>query len=304
MSTSSSSISNQVGASTEVIVLLVDANGVVQNELSKRGVQSIDDLDDGEVCDMVRRFAVWIPQSVFIQTPWLAPFAVRRNRFRIDSRVEGEKRDLWGFPDESGYFTDDNSLIKGVFKGQRVSPSSSPYGLSVLQRGMWCCHVWASTTDNPLLFSFVPNLVWLPVSLAKYSDNHTSQPPHPAHEMLKTISLERFGDCTTNVARARVALAWSQLRVLPPDHHAPNESVHCEFSDSERVVSLVKKRLIRICDFLDGLIDGSCSRPPRFSKRYHAAAGSRIDLSVPPVDAAVPIPSLKMLREELNQCRI
>ena len=75
-------------------------------------------------------------------------------------------------------------------------------------KGLICCHVWPATTTNPLLFSFVPNVVWLPRSLAGYSDAHLEGPPHLAHEVLKATAIRRYPTASPDVGRARAGEAW------------------------------------------------------------------------------------------------
>lgn len=284
----------------------MDADQVLWKELHHRGITSVGDLDHAQISELVVRYAVWMPVNVYQKTPWLAPFAVRRGRHRIDARVGGNKRDLWGFPDEAGYFTDDNSLIKSFFKKQRVQDFGrlSPYGTACFRRGMWCCHVWASTTIDPLLFSFVPNLVWLPVSLAHFSDNHLARPPHPVHEMLKEIALFRYFQYRTLTANERVQAAWTKLGILNPAIPKSTKYQMAEFSDSERIVRLVDKRIHRFIEFLDSLGDGASPKAKRFSKRYHSGKGARIDRSVPSVDLVVSGNALNQLRTEINNCRL
>lgn len=140
----------------------IDADGVLRAELTARGHSDLSTLSSAEIVELVRRYALWLPVDTYRRAPWLAPYAIRRLRNRTDERAPGPKRDLWGFPDENGYFADDNSLIKGVIKNLAVRPACNPYGSSKLGKGLVCCHVWPATTTEPLLFSFVPNLVCQP----------------------------------------------------------------------------------------------------------------------------------------------
>lgn len=178
----------------------MDADALFQAELHRGGEGDVGELTEDEIVELGLKYAIWLPARTYLETPWLAPFAVRRIRIRTDLNAPGPPRDLWGFPDSAGYFTDDNSLIKGVVRGRRVDGSQSPYGENRLSTGLVCCHVWPGTTTNPLLFSFVPNLVWLPRSLAGFSDAHfRTRDPHLLHFALRGLPRAVENAATTTV---------------------------------------------------------------------------------------------------------
>lgn len=276
----------------------MNADELLWKELRLRDVRAIEELTVEDALDLVKRYAVWIPIDVYRKSPWIAPYARRCTRIREDERVGGEERDMWGFPDKRGYFTDDNSLIKQIHKGKRVLPAGGPYGEMKLSSGMICCHVWAGTTKNPLLFSFVPNLVWLPKSLAPLSDNHESDAPHPAHEYLKGISVSRFSTELVEVGTPRVARAWSELGY---EQVVPIPELVNELSDANKLVKLSTGRVLRLIKFLEAALYGS-KPPTRFSKRYHAGIGRGIDLSFPPMTHAVPEGAILELLQEMKAC--
>lgn len=275
----------------------MDADALLHSELHQRGVSAVAELSDDELVELGLKYAIWLPQQTYIDTPWLAPFAVRRIRVRTDVNAPGPPRDLWGFPDPSGYFTDDNSLIKGVIRGRRVDGICIPYGQEKLSTGLVCCHVWPNTSD-PLLFSFVPNLVWLPRSLAGFSDAHfLSRDPHPLHFALKAASRLRFRGARTHAA-LRTDAAWARLDESP----ALVETLLAaggELTNAEGVSGLARRRIERVTYFLDEII--ADRRPPRrVSRRYHAGIGSRIDSSFPAIQSFVPRRDLEQLRAELR----
>ena len=277
----------------------MDANAILRAELAQRHVDRVDDLDDDSIVALSAQYAVWLPIDTFVRAPWLAPYAVRKIRIRTDPNAPGPKRDLWGLPDSAGFFTDDNSLLKGVVLRSRVSPSGSPYGTGTIRRGLVCCHVWPATTADPLLFSFVPNLVWLPADLAKYSDAHTIATPHQVHEVLKDAAIHRFGTATPLVALERVNEVW---RRLDRPSSSIRFSIDNEFVVGDRVVSLVHKRISRLTALLDAVTDEPPRDHARFSKRYHGGTGVLIDKSVPAVQEFVDRESLVRLRDEMSKC--
>ena len=277
----------------------MDANLVLWNELKLRGINSLDQLNESEIVELAIRYAVWIPTETFKKVPWLAPYALRKGRIRSDVRAPGDKRDLWGFPNEDGYFTDDNSLIKGVFRGRGVRPSVSSYGQGRFKRGLVCCHEWAGTTTNPLLFSFIPNLVWLPSSLAPFSDAHLAGEPHQVHKTLKQISSSRYRQLKTEVAQDRVAEAWRSLQSV--ELQTINHEQY-EFEIDSQLIDLVEGRLSRITAFLEAIIERR-DKPQRFSRRYHAGYGKGIDPTTPAIDKVVHADKLEVLLKELRRCQ-
>lgn len=279
----------------------MNADTVLWAELRDLGVTDVEELSPDDIVALALRYAVWVPVSTYVRAPWLAPYAVRKIRIRADPRAPGPKRDLWGLPDKHGYFTDDNSLIKGVFRNRLVSPGSSPYGASKIRQGLVCCHVWAGTTAEPLLFSFIPNLVWLPKTLAPFSDAHRAAPAHLLHPTLKRVSVARYRSTVPLVAATRVRSAWQQLDTdVDGSDDVPEQH---EFVVGDGLVNLVNTRLDKLTAFLEATLDDTAPLPARFSKRYHAGVGARIDKTVWPVQRAVSLESRRRLREEMNVCR-
>jgi hypothetical protein len=253
----------------------MNADVLFQQAIRTMGYSSISDIEADKLVELALKFAIWPSKSTYEETPWLAPFAIRRVRVRVEPNAPGPKRDLWGLPTELGYFTDDNSLIKSLVLRKSLSPEDNPYGGAKISSGLVCCHIWSGTTGSPLLFSFVPNLVWLPKSLAPFSDAHQVADPHPIHDALKQASLNRYG---TDHKLVRVASAWALLprpSSVPLPHYSP-----IELADDGKISKLVHKRMNRMIQFLTDILDADKSTPNRFSIRFHAGSGPRIDKSV------------------------
>ena len=275
----------------------MDADAHFRSSIKRLGISSLEEVSESHLVDLALRFAIWPSVATYCDTPWFAPFAIRRIRVRVEPNAPGVKRDLWGLPNESGYLTDDNSWIKGLILNRTLSPETNPYGGSRITRGVVCCHIWSGTTTSPLLFSFVPNLVWLPKSLARYSDAHSAAKPHPIHNALKQISLERYGSIVRN---RRVESAWQLLE--PPTPLMLNHIVQTEIADDGKISDLVKKRVKRMIDFLEATLDPNSEMPQRFSKRYHAGIGKGIDKSVWPVQSWLTEEVRLKLLEEMRIC--
>ena len=152
----------------------MNADVLFQETIQSMGYSLVSDIESDKLVELALKFAIWPSVSTYEDTPWLAPFAIRSVRVRVEPNAPGPKRDLWGLPNELGYFTDDNSLLKSLVLRRFLSPNDNPYGGAKISSGLVCCHIWPDTTGSPLLFSFVPNLVWLPKSLAPFSDAHSN----------------------------------------------------------------------------------------------------------------------------------
>lgn len=278
-----------------------DANALFKSELKELGVSGVRDLPLEKILELAHRYAIWIPEATVSEAPWLAPYALRKIRNRTEPHAPGAVRDLWGTPTPDGYFTDDNSLVKPVVLRRALTMADSPYGNSPVTRGLICCHIWAGTTTDPLLFSFIPNLVWLPSDLAGLTDAHGSGTPHPLHDFLKVVSRERFGSTILKADASRVDRAWSSLP-------APNKPIaqldfgpYNELADPSSLTKLLVGRVRKLVTFLDGTLS-SGPMPKRFSKRYHAGVGPGIDATVWPIQNFVGIETRAELALEMRSC--
>ena len=280
-----------------VIIVNMDADAHFLSSIKRLGFSSLNEIGESQLVEIALKFAIWPSVATYIATPWFAPFAIRRSRIRVEPNAPGLKRDLWGLPTEDGYFSDDNSLIKGLVLKRPLSPKTNPYGNAPITRGVVCCHIWAGTTSKPLLFSFLPNLVWLPKSLATYSDAHSSAEPHLIHHALKQVSIERYRRIRSN---SRVELAWKLLE--PPPPILLSRIIDTEINDDGKIAELVNKRINRMIHFLEATLSPDSAMPHRFSKRYHAGVGIGIDKSVWPIQQWLAIDTRQKLLEEMKSC--
>jgi len=280
-----------------VIIVNMDADVHFLNSIKRLGFTCLEEISESQLVEIALRFAIWPSVATYSATPWFAPFAIRRSRVRVEPNAPGPKRDLWGLPTEDGYFSDDNSLIKSLVLKRPLSPDTNPYGNLPITRGVVCCHIWAGTTSKPLLFSFLPNLVWLPKSLATYSDAHSSAEPHLIHHALKQVSIERYRRVQS---KCRVEQAWQLLDT--PSPVKLNRSIDTEINDGGRIEDLVNKRINRMIHFLEATLSPDSEMPPRFSKRYHAGIGNGIDKSVWPIQKWLSVDTRLKLLEEIKSC--
>lgn len=273
----------------------MDSDLVLRNQIGISSQESLQGLSEDEIIGLVKRFAIWPSTDSYLIAPWIARFALRRQRHRIDDRAPGEKRDLWGMPDEAGFFADDNSLLKSTFKNLSISGRDNPYGNRTITRGLVCCHIWPATTGNPVLFSFIPNLVWLPKSLSRFTDVFADRPVHKVHYVLQELSYRRYRDLQVLTGFEDSKKAWKLLE--RPDIGLAEDLPLNEMNTEPRLSRLVHQRHTRLKSFLDSAIEESPSVHGRFSKRYHLGHGSGIDKTVPPITDLVSAEKLTELRK-------
>ena len=165
---------------------------------------------------LVVSLGVWLPLEAYRRYPLLVPYAVRDPKCR-----KGQGRDdEWGSPNAAGYFRDDNSLVKGIPRSLLVNnPSNRLMHGRKLGNSFVAAHVWRMLIDgseaprNPLTYSFLPNLVWLPSQLAKLSDREGSF----VQTLLQAISRKIYFNAELSSGLTEFAdAAWSLLPERAP----------------------------------------------------------------------------------------
>jgi hypothetical protein len=72
----------------------MDADAELWKQLGSDASKSLYDSSEEVIIDLINRFAIWPSVDTYVKAPWLARFALRRQRHRTDERAPGEKRDL------------------------------------------------------------------------------------------------------------------------------------------------------------------------------------------------------------------
>src|SRR4051794_34513191 len=166
------------------------------------------------VVELFSRLSVWWHPALYAVMPVMTPWCVRDRSCRYDQGPES-----WGAPREDGYLRDDNSIIKKLPLPLTVSaPDGHPYAGRKPWRGFTACHVWRELPgggvagEDPWLYSFMPNLVWLPSWIAPLTDRHESH----VQELLQRTSLALFRSTPVEPQLTSYAeKAWGSL-VAPP----------------------------------------------------------------------------------------
>lgn len=157
---------------------------------------------------LIERLSIWWPIEMYRGLPVMTPWCIRDRSARYDQGPE-----MWGAPRADGYFRDDNSIIKKLpLPLTVVAPIDSPYAGRKPWRGFTACHIWRLLEDNevagadPWLYSFAPNLVWLPKPLAPLTDHHWR-----VQALLQHTSVARFRSVDVAGRAPWTEYAWSRL---------------------------------------------------------------------------------------------
>lgn len=139
---------------------------------------------------LLTRLGIWWSADAYGVMPVMTPWCVRDRSCRYDQGPEA-----WGAPRADGFLRDDNSIIKKLPLPVRVSaPNGHPYDGRRPWRGFTACHIWRELPggriagENPWLYSFMPNLVWLPSWIAPLTDRQNSH----IQQLLQQASYDRF----------------------------------------------------------------------------------------------------------------
>jgi hypothetical protein len=206
---------------------------------------------------LVRRLGIWWSPQTYSRMPVLTPWCVRDRSCRYDQGPES-----WGAPLPSGYLRDDNSIIKKLPLPLLIdAPSDHPYAARKAWRGFTACHVWRDLSsgvvagEDAWLYSFVPNLVWLPRWMAPLSDRQGSQ----TQALLKRISLSLFRKVPTAPGvREFAERSWDRLGVGPQAAGAEEVAELAKFTPNE---AFFRRRLASIDMFVDGCASVLAGRP-------------------------------------------
>lgn len=206
---------------------------------------------------LLEQMGIWLPLDVYARLPVMLPWVVRDNSCR------GNKKkglpDQWSSPNEFGYSRDDNSLIKGIPRSLDIaSPKHGRMSRRRMGSAFVASHVWRETlgteraSRQPLLNSFVPNVVWLPRQISKLTDREGSI----VQQTLQAMSWQVYRHApVAHHLEPPVAEAWA---LLPP----PTLSIDVDparlnwFEPTNRFYKLRQARIREVIDGLDRLADG------------------------------------------------
>jgi hypothetical protein len=190
----------------------IDGNHIIYHYIQKNLVPRNDSFSKELIERLIVDLSIWLPVEYYREMPLLFPYALRDQECRKNRSRSGLEE--WGSANEMGFFRDDNTLIKGVVKPLSIkSRIVKEYDGSKPGDGFTACHIWRTVVAEGqripsccsfMTYSFIPNLVWLPKQVAKFTDRDGSY----AQLVLEKISCMLYtGIRTDDIIRK----LWSML---------------------------------------------------------------------------------------------
>jgi len=218
---------------------------------------------------------IWFSTTLYARIPILLPFAVRDPSCR--PKKTGEV-DQWGAPNASGYFRDDNSLVKGLPKSLRIKAPQNPlYHGRAVGGGFVAAHVWRGlegssdvvqlSTRDALTNTFIPNLVWLPIQVAKLTDREGSF----AQSYLQALAIKIYRHVpVARGVRPMVEQAWQKLPnpAGVPSNGLPEPGELAYFEETARFLFRRYGTISTVRAALDRVADGRRPKGKVISSRY------------------------------------
>lgn len=171
---------------------------------------------------LIEKLGIWWSPRAYSQLPVMVPWCVRDRSCRYDQGPES-----WGAPRDDAYLRDDNSIIKKLPLTCIVSARADhPYNGRKPWRGFTACHIWRDMPDgtlagaDPWLYSFMPNLIWLPSWLSALTDRQSSEVQRTLQRT--SIALFRKANLPARL-RPYAEYGWSKLQEPPRGHVLPTE---------------------------------------------------------------------------------
>ncbi len=206
--------------------------------------------------DLIQQLGIWWSPEVYGTLPVIVPWCVRDRTCRYDQGPES-----WGSPRSDGYLRDDNSIIKKLPLSLRISgPEESRFRGQKPWRGFTACHIWRDLPDgtfagaDPWLYSFVPNLIWLPTWLAPLTDRQGGK----VQDILQRTSVALFGNVQVpEPLNAYAEEAWSKLPLPEIGVALAVEDLHT----FEPAPAFFSRRLAYLDNFVSGCDEVLAGRP-------------------------------------------
>ena len=226
------------------------------------------DLADEVLLRMYTSMGIWFPLDVYHRLPVMLPWVVR------DPSCRGNKAkglpDEWGAPNNLGFFRDDNSLVKALTRSLRVHAVAMPH-LHGAKMGteFVASHIWRVgksgelVSRNPILNSFVPNLVWLPSQVAKLTDREGSVMQYA----LQAIAWRRYRNAPVHQDLKQVVEeAWENLPA--PAKASPVVKAVNEFVATDLFLQTRRDKIRSVIQALELIATGSGVSGKVISTRY------------------------------------
>jgi hypothetical protein len=251
----------------------IDGGNAIYHYLQKIVIPRDDDFSRELVLRLVLDLSIWLPVELYNTIPVLLPYCVR------DSNLRSKE---WGSANPQGYLRDNNSILKLLVGSYAIhSPDFSAYHRAARGHNFTASHAWRwarfdgkrhLATANPLTYSFVPNLAWLPAQIAKLTDHEGAF----AQQVLQTVAREYY--LAARVAHPpELAAVWDALP--PPEISLELDLARLNtFVVTPRAIKIRRNTLLREIDTIEQTIlqHAPAGRSPRSARYLESLA------SVPP----------------------
>lgn len=120
----------------------------------------------------------YLKSSINNCSVWIKPIDFRMNPVVYPHTVRGSFKKIKGVIDYRGFNLKPNPM-SSIHTKKKIS--SGLYKNNKVQDGFEACHIWYDTTKAPPMFSYIPNMVYLPQTISKLSDKiriNDVMPPH------------------------------------------------------------------------------------------------------------------------------
>jgi hypothetical protein len=219
--------------------------------------------------NLIESLGIWWSPEVYANLPMIVPWCIRDRTCRYDQGPES-----WGAPRSDGFLRDDNSIIKKLPLSLLISgPEGSLFDGRKPWRGFTACHIWRDLPGgevagaDPWLYSFVPNLIWLPSWIAPLTDRQGGV----IQAILQRTSIELFGGVEVrDPLSAYTEMAWRKLPVPGPGVALETQRLQ----KFEPVPVFFSRRLTYLDNFVSGcdeILNGRSLTRKLICTRYTAA---------------------------------
>jgi len=181
--------------------------GYLQHDLQNKDVWLFQML----VSRLVVSMGVWFCPEAYTVLPIALPFAMRHPLAR-GNKKDGAP-DQWGAPTDTGHFMDDNTLVKNLVQSLPIFSESDLMDGATITKGFVASHVWMRNAEgqpsarDPLTYSFLPNVLWLPSEVSKLTDRAGF-----TQEFIQAVAGKIYREVPVqHEAKSLVDIAWSKL---------------------------------------------------------------------------------------------
>ena len=248
----------------------IDGNHTLYHYLQKVVAMADDAFSRHLIGRLIVDLSIWFPPLLYQTLPIFLPYCLRDPSCR-SSGPDG--KDEWGSANTEGYLRDDNSLLKGVPHGLRVSsPNFNHYHKQSLMKGFVASHVWREVvmhgeqtlaSRHPRLYSFIPNVAWLPVQISKLTDREGSY----AQKVFQTLATKIYSPSRHGESPEMAAL-WESLPSPELDLDIDLDQINY-FQPDESWVIRRKKNLGKEIGTILAVLNGTSSQDKKVkSSRY------------------------------------